>query len=113
MRRHADTVDACHRADVMRHPDNPRHRIFLPDDVRTMRKTDKLHPFVENCGKAVQLKLPAFRIDMPFPDFHAAVRQTPPGAAVRFMVLIGDDHRVPRLQRLGKGLRKNIGVLAC
>ena len=113
MRRHADTVDAGHRADVMRHGDNARHRVFLTNDVRAVRKTDKLHPVVEYGRKAVQLQLPAFGIDMPFPDFHAAVREPSPGAAVCFMVLVGDDHRVPLLQRLGEGLREDIGVLTC
>ena len=113
VRRIADTVTAGDRADVMRHGSDPRDRILLPDDVGAMRETDQLYLVVENGGKAVQFELAALRIDAPFADFHPAIFKPPPRTAVRLMILICDNHRVAGRQGVGKGLRQDIGVLAC
>ena len=78
-----------------------------------MREADKSHTVIKDPGKPVQCQLAAFRVDMPFANFHAARSQPPPGTAVCLMVLIGDNHGVTRRQRIGKGLRQDIGVLAC
>ena len=68
----ADPVTAGDSTDRMRHRGDFSHRIFLPDDVGAMRETDKLHPFVQQGGKPVQLKLAGFGVDMPFTNLHAA-----------------------------------------
>jgi len=113
VRRIADTVTASDCAEVMRHGGNLHDRILLPDDVRAMRETDQLYLVVKNGSKAIQFELAALWIDTPFTDFNPAIFKPPPRAAVRLMILICDNDRVAGRQGVGKGLRQDIGVLAC
>ncbi len=72
-----------------------------------------------NCPRALSqpgvqtigIQLSRIGVDLPLTDNDAIGLQTPPGANVGLVILVGHDHLVTRLQVLTQRLRHHVGVL--
>ena len=86
-------------------------RINLRNQIGTMGKANKPHLIIEQGRKPLGFKATAIRLHFPKPHLYAELRQTRPRASVGFVILIGNNNRVPDLQYLPKGAGQNIAIL--
>ena len=108
----ADPVHHRPRARVPRHRADRRHVVDLGDDVGAMRETDQLDPPVRQQGRQRRrLQRPGLAVHLPFTHFDPGVRQPPPHARIRLVVLVRHHHSATRARQPGpRGLRQHIGV---
>ena len=93
------------------HRCNFRHRVHRGDHIGAMRKAHHAHRVIEQSLQILRIEQTRLRINAPFFHLNSPISQAPPRARIGFMVLVGDDDRLPRFQPLPDRLCQNIGIL--
>ncbi len=106
VRRKGDAVQAHQRSGVVRLRDDCLGIVDAAGQVGTVGKADQPGSFTQQRFQIVEHQFASFRMEPPLLDCNAVFRQTPPSAAVRLVILVGDDDLVAwvqqRQQRMGK-----------
>ena len=88
-----------------------RDRIDVCDHVGGVRKGQQPRARSDQPFELGDVQPAAVRVDAPFAHRDAVSGEPAPRAAVGFVILVGDDHLVARLQEGAEGLRQHVGVL--
>src|SRR5262245_11268235 len=106
-----DAVDDGPCAGAMHQIGDLAYRVHGRDDVRAVRERDDTRARTEQGFEVRHVEIAGVRVDLPLTHDHSGTGEPRPGANVGFVVLVRDDHLVPRLQVLTQRLRDDVGVL--
>ena len=112
VRRERHTVDD----DVTPHGMEPisqvTHRVDRGGDVGRMGHREQAGALADHVVEIGGIEQPGCRVDSPFPHHDAGVGQTPPGATIGLVILVGDDDLVTVVPHRAHRPGQHIGVLA-
>src|SRR5687767_6505456 len=98
MGRKRDAVDESPGAGAVGEIGELAHRVDAADEVRAVRECDQLGARSEQRLEVPALEFRGLGIDLPLAYRDAVLGQAGPGAYVRLVVLVGDNHLVALLQ---------------
>ena len=112
MRGITDAIDDRPRPGSAGHRADFGDRVDFGDNVGAMREGDQFDAAIgKQRFQTGGVEMPGQRVNPPFAQLDAVIRQPAPDAGIRFVVLIGHHNRcIPPAQPLPHGLRQNIGV---
>ncbi len=110
VRRVADAVDHERRAGGAHEGRDLGDGMDFTHDVGAVRHGDEADLVVEQRAEGSEIEAAGVGRDGPFAHLDALAGETPPGAGIGLVILIGDDDGVAGLEQAAEGMAQHIGI---